>query len=255
VVVIHAAARVGGIGANILQPATFFYDNLTMGTRLLHEAWRRGVGKFVSIGTVCAYPKLAPIPLREDDLWLGYPEDTNAPYGLAKKMLLVQGNAYRAQYGFNSIYLLPNNLYGPGDNFDLEQGHVIPSLIRKCVEARRQHQPAIVAWGTGAATRDFLYVDDAADGILLATEHYDGSDPVNLSGNSDDSEISVRDLLTLICRLTGYEGEVVWDASKPDGQPRRRVDGQRARQLFGFEPRVGFEEGLRRTIERYELHN
>jgi nucleoside-diphosphate-sugar epimerase len=170
-------------------------------------------------------------------------------------MLLVQGNAYRAQYGFNSIYLLPTNLYGPSDNFDLEQGHVIPMLIRKCIEARREHQPTIVAWGTGAATRDFLYVDDAAEGILLAAEQYDGSDPVNLSGTDDDSEISVRDLLTLLCRLTSYEGEVVWDTSRPDGQPRRRVDAQRARQLFGFEPQVGFEEGLRRTIDWFELHN
>ena len=250
VLVIHAAARVGGIGANMRQPATFFYDNLMMGTRLLHESWRRGIAKFVGIGTVCAYPNLAPIPFREDDLWNGYPEETNAPYGLAKKMLLVQSRAYRAQHGFNSIFLLPTNLYGPGDNFDLDDSHVIPALIRKCVEARRQHQGSIVAWGTGTATRDYLFVDDAAEGILLAAERYDGADPVNLSGES--SEISMRDLLALICKMTGYAGEVVWDASKPDGQPRRKVDGRRARDYFGFQPRVAFEEGLRRTVEWFE---
>jgi GDP-L-fucose synthase len=252
-VVIHAAAKVGGIGANLRQPATFFYDNLIMGTRLLHEAWRRGVSKFVSIGTVCAYPRLAPIPFREDDLWNGYPEDTNAAYGLAKKMLLVQGQAYRVQYAFNSIFLLPTNLYGPGDNFDLADSHVIPALIRKCVEARRQGQPTMTAWGTGAATRDFLFVDDAAEGILLAAERYDGADPVNLSG--DASEISMRDLLALICRLTGYHGQVDWDASQPDGQPRRKVDAQRARAAFGFTPQVGFEAGLQQTVEWFELHN
>jgi GDP-L-fucose synthase len=250
VVVIHAAARVGGIGANMREPATFFYDNLLMGTRLLHEAWRRKIAKFVCIGTVCAYPKKAPIPFREDDLWNGYPEETNAAYGLAKKMLLVQSQAYRAQYGFNSIFLLPTNLYGPGDNFDLESSHVIPALIRKCVGARRQRLDSMVAWGTGTPTRDYLYVDDAAEGILLAAERYDGADPVNLSG--DSSEISTRDLLALICERTGYTGRVVWDASKPDGQPRRKVDGQRARQLFGFQPRVGFEDGLRRTVEWFE---
>jgi GDP-L-fucose synthase len=250
VLVIHAAARVGGIGANMRQPATFFYDNLLMGTRLLHESWRRGIGKLVCIGTVCAYPNLAPIPFREDDLWNGYPEETNAAYGLAKKMLLVQSHAYRAQHGFNSIYLLPTNLYGPGDNFDLDSSHVIPALIRKCVEARRQHAGSVVAWGTGTATRDYLFVDDAAEGILLAAERYDGADPVNLSAES--SEISMRDLLALICKLTGYAGEVVWDASKPDGQPRRKVDGQRARQHFGFQPRVAFEAGLRRTVEWFE---
>jgi GDP-L-fucose synthase len=247
IVVIHAAARVGGIGANMRQPATFFYDNLMMGTRLLHETWRRGIAKFVGIGTVCAYPELAPIPFREEDLWNGYPEPTNAPYGLAKKMLSVQSRAYRTQYGFNSIFLLPTNLYGPGDNFDPEDSHVIPALIRRCVEASRQHQDSIVAWGTGTATRDYLYVDDAAEGILLAAERYDGADPVNLSG--DGSEISVRDLLGLIRGLTGYAGEVVWDTSRPDGQPRRKVDGRRARDCFGFEPGVAFEEGLRRTVE------
>ncbi len=249
--VIHAAARVGGIGANMRQPATFFYDNLLMGTRLLHESWRRGFGKFVGIGTVCAYPKLAALPFREDDLWNGYPEETNAPYGLAKKMLLVQSQAYRAQHGFNSIFLLPTNLYGPGDNFDLDNSHVIPALIRKCVEARRQRADSIVAWGTGTPTRDYLYVDDAAEGILLAAERYDGADPVNLS--SDNSEISTRDLLAVICTLTGFQGQVVWDTTKPDGQPRRKVDGERARQYFGFQPRVGFEAGLRRAIEWFEL--
>jgi GDP-L-fucose synthase len=252
VLVIHAAARVGGIGANLRQPATFFYDNLIMGTRLLHECWRRGIGKVVSIGTVCAYPKLAPIPFREDDLWNGYPEETNAPYGLAKKMLLVQAQAYRTQYGFNAIFLLPTNLYGPSDNFDLEDSHVIPALIRKCVEAKRRRQDPIVAWGTGTPTRDYLFVDDAAEGILLAAERYDSPDPVNLSG--DDSEISVRDLLELIREITGYTGGVVWDASKPDGQPRRTVDGQRAREAFGFKPRVALEDGLRRTVEWFEMN-
>ncbi len=253
VLVIHAAARVGGIGANLRQPATFFYDNLLMGTKLLHESWRRGIGKFVAIGTVCAYPKLAPVPFQEVDLWNGYPEETNAPYGLAKKMLLVQGQAYRAQYGFNAIFLLPTNLYGPGDNVDVENSHVIPALIRKCVEARRRQQRAIMAWGTGTPTRDYLFVDDAAEGILLAAEGYHGADPVNLSG--DSVEISMRELLTLICALTGYAGDVVWDATRPDGQPRRRVDGQRARELFGFQPRVGLDEGLRRTVEWFERHN
>jgi GDP-L-fucose synthase len=205
----------------------------------------------VGIGTVCAYPKLAALPFREDDLWNGYPEETNAPYGLAKKMLLVQSQAYRAQHGFNSIFLLPTNLYGPGDNFDLDNSHVIPALIRKCVEGRRQRADSIVAWGTGTPTRDYLYVDDAAEGILLAAERYDGADPVNLS--SDNSEISTRDLLAVICTLTGFQGRVEWDPTKPDGQPRRKVDGERARQYFGFQPRVGFEEGLRRTIEWFEL--
>ncbi|MBV9133924.1 MAG: GDP-L-fucose synthase [Chloroflexi bacterium] len=253
VVVIHAAAHGGGIGANVRQPATFFYDNLLMGTRLLHEACSRGVGKFVSIGTVCAYPKYAPIPFREDDLWNGYPEETNAAYGLAKKMLLVQGQAYRAQFGFNAIYLLPTNLYGPGDNFDLETSHVVPAIIRKCMEARRDQRSVVVVWGTGHATRDYLFVDDAAEGILLAAEHYDGAEPVNLSGNA--GEISMRELVALIGRLTDYAGEIVWDTTKPDGQPRRTVDGRRARELFDFRPQVDFEDGLRRTIDWFDQHN
>jgi GDP-L-fucose synthase len=252
VLIIHAAARVGGIGANQRQPATFFYDNLIMGTRLLHESWRRGISKVVSIGTVCAYPKLAPIPFREDDLWNGYPEETNAPYGLAKKMLLVQSQAYRAQHGFNAIFVLPTNLYGPGDSVDLEDSHVIPALIRKCLDARRRRQDSIVAWGTGTATRDYLFVDDAAEGVLLAAERYDSPEPVNLSG--ENSEISMRDLLERIRGLTGYTGEVVWDTTKPDGQPRRKVDGRRARDSFGFEPRVSFEVGLRRTVDWFELN-
>jgi GDP-L-fucose synthase len=252
VVVIHAAARVGGIGANRRQPASFFYDNLIMGAQLMDEACRHGIGKFVSIGTVCAYPEHARVPFSEDQLWHGYPEPTNAPYGLAKKMLLVQGAAYRSQYGFNAIFLLPTNLYGPADHFDLQDSHVIPALIRKCVEAREQRQPTLTAWGTGSPTRDYLYVDDAADGILLAAELYDAPDPVNLSGNG--AEISVRDLATRIQQLTGYEGAIVWDTSQPDGQPRRKVDSQRARNLFGFRPRVNLEEGLERTISWFETH-
>jgi GDP-L-fucose synthase len=252
VLVIHAAARVGGIGANVRQPATFFYDNLMMGAQLMDEARRRGIGKFVSIGTVCAYPENVRLPFSEDQLWDGYPEPTNAPYGLAKKMLLVQGTAYRIQYKFNSIFLLPTNLYGPADHFDLQDSHVIPALIRKCVEARDQHLPTLTAWGSGSATRDYLYVDDAAEGILLAAEHYDGTDPVNLSGTGP--EISIRDLAALLQRLTKFEGEILWDTSQPDGQPRRRVDGQRARALFGFEPRIELPEGLQRTISWFEAN-
>jgi GDP-L-fucose synthase len=253
VLVIHAAARVGGIGANVRQPATFFYDNLMMGAQLMDEARRRGIGKFVSIGTVCAYPENVRLPFSEDQLWDGYPEPTNAPYGLAKKMLLVQGTAYRIQYKFNSIFLLPTNLYGPADHFDLQDSHVIPALIRKCVEARDQHLPTLTAWGSGSATRDYLYVDDAAEGILLAAEHYDGTDPVNLSGTGP--EISIRDLAALLQRLTKFEGEILWDTSQPDGQPRRRVDGQRARALFGFEPRIELPEGLQRTISWFEANH
>jgi GDP-L-fucose synthase len=251
VVVIHAAARVGGIGANLRQPATFFYDNLIMGAHLMDGACRRGIGKFVALGTVCAYPRSAAVPFREDALWDGYPEPTNAPYGLAKKMLLVQAAAYRAQHGFNAIFLLPTNLYGPADHFDLiEDAHVIPALIRKCVEARRERRPTVVAWGSGSATRDYLYVEDAADGIVAAAERYDGPEPVNLGGATP--EISVRDLADLIRRLTQYEGEIVWDRSRPDGQPRRNVDSQRARALFDFAPRIGLEDGLRRTIAWFE---
>ena len=247
--VIHAAGIVGGIGANRAHPAEFFYDNLVMGVQMLHEGWRTGVEKFVSIGTVCAYPKHTPVPFKEENLWIGYPEETNAPYGLAKKMLLVQGKAYRQQYGFNSIFLLPVNLYGPGDNFDTESSHVIPALIRKCIEARKQGNDRIVVWGTGEPTREFLYVEDAAEGILLAAERYDESDPVNVGSGM---EISIRDLVYLIARLTGFEGEIVWDTSKPDGQPRRCLDTDKAERKFGFRAKTVFEDGLRQTIEWYE---
>ncbi|MCS6880074.1 MAG: GDP-L-fucose synthase [Oscillochloridaceae bacterium] len=247
--VIHLAARVGGIGANREHPAEFFYDNLMMGVQLLHESWRAGVGKFVAIGTVCAYPKLTPIPFKEEDLWNGYPEETNAPYGMAKKMLLVQSQSYREQYGFNSIFLLPVNLYGPRDNFDLHTSHVIPALIRKCIEARESGADEIVAWGDGSPTREFLYVEDAAEGILLAAERYNSSDPVNLGSAY---EISIRELTELIARLTGFNGRIVWDTSKPNGQPRRKLDTTRARERFGFVAHTPFEEGLRRTIAWYE---
>uniref|UniRef100_A0A7C4L3G0 GDP-L-fucose synthase n=1 Tax=Bellilinea caldifistulae TaxID=360411 RepID=A0A7C4L3G0_9CHLR len=247
-VIIHLAAHVGGIGANRLHPAEFFYDNLMMGVQLMHQAWKRGVEKFVAIGTVCAYPKYTPVPFREDDLWNGYPEETNAPYGLAKKMLLVQAQAYRQQYGFNAIFLLPVNLYGPRDNFDLESSHVIPALIRKCIEAQESGQETVEVWGDGSPTREFLYVEDAAEGILLATERYNGADPVNLGSGF---EISIRDLAELIRRLTGFEGKLVWDTSKPNGQPRRALDISRAERYFGFRAKTDFEEGLRRTIEWY----
>jgi len=250
--VIHMAARVGGIGANREHPADFFYDNLMMGAQLIHESWRAGVGKFVTMGTVCAYPKHTPVPFREDDLWNGYPEETNAPYGVAKKALLVQGQSYRAQYGFNSIFLLPVNLYGPGDNFDPQSSHVIPALIRKCQEAKERGDTAIEAWGDGSPTREFLYVADAAEGILLAAERYDGPLPVNIGSGS---EISIRDLTEQIARLVGFEGEIRWDPSKPNGQPRRKLDTSRARALFGFESRTPFEEGLRHTIAWYREHH
>jgi len=248
-VVIHLAARVGGIGANRAAPAEFFYDNLMMGAQLFHESWKAGVGKFVAIGTVCAYPKFTPVPFREDDLWDGYPEETNAPYGLAKKMLLVQSQAYRQQYGYNSIFLLPVNLYGPGDNFDLETSHVIPALIRKCLEARERGDKRIVAWGDGSPTREFLYVEDAAEGILLAGERYDKSDPVNVGSGF---EISIKRLLETIARLTGFQGEIVWDTTKPNGQPRRALDTERAWQEFGFRATTDFETGLHRTVEWYQ---
>ncbi len=247
--IIHLAARVGGIGANRAHPAEFFYDNLVMGVQLMHESWHVGIKKFVAVGTVCAYPKFTPVPFREDDLWNGYPEETNAPYGLAKKMLLVQAQTYRQQYGFNAIYLLPVNLYGQGDNFDLESSHVIPALIRKCIEAAKRNDDHIVVWGTGKPTREFLYVEDAAEGILLAAEKYNGSEPVNLGSGM---EISIRDLVYLIARLTGFKGEIVWDDTKPDGQPRRCLDTSRAERLFGFRARTSFEDGLRRTIEWYK---
>lgn len=250
-IVIHLAAVVGGIGANRERPGEFFYDNLIMGVQLMEVARQRGVEKFVSIGTVCAYPKFTPVPFKEEDLWNGYPEETNAPYGLAKKMLLVQGHAYRQQYGFSSIYLLPVNLYGPRDNFDPAVSHVIPALIKKCVDARDGGASDIVVWGDGSPTREFLYVEDAAEGIVLASERYDKPDPVNLGSAF---EISIRDLVTLIAELTGFRGQVTWDASQPNGQPRRKLDTSRAEKEFGFRSQVDFREGLKRTIQWYERH-
>jgi GDP-L-fucose synthase len=250
-IIIHLAASVGGIGANQEHPAEYFYDNLMMGVQLIHESWKRGVEKFVAIGTICAYPKFTPLPFKEDDLWNGYPEETNAPYGLAKKMLLVQSQAYRQQYDYNSIFLLPVNLYGPGDNFNPASSHVIPALIRKCIEAQEARQKEIVVWGDGSPTREFVYAEDAAEGILLASEHYNESDPVNIGSGF---EISIKDLAEKIAELTGFEGELFWDTSKPNGQPRRRLDINRARERFGFEAKVEFEEGLRRTIEWYRIH-
>ena len=250
-VVIHLAALVGGIGANRARPGNFFFDNLVMGTLLMEYGRQAGVEKFVAIGTICAYPKLTPVPFREEQLWDGYPEETNAPYGLAKKMLLVQSQAYRAQYGFNSIYLLPVNLYGPRDSFDPRNSHVIPALIRKLVEAVERGDDAVEVWGTGRATREFLYVDDAAEGIVRATELYDGPEPVNLGAGF---EISIRDLAELIARLTGFTGRLVWNASQPDGQPRRCLDTSRAAAYFGFRATTPFEDGLRRTIDWYRSH-
>jgi GDP-L-fucose synthase len=247
--IIHLAAVVGGIGANRENPGRFFYDNAIMGIQLMEQARLAGVSKFVGIGTVCSYPRVTPVPFHEDDLWNGYPEETNAPYGLAKKMLLVQGQAYRAQYGFNAIHLLPVNLYGPGDNFDPASSHVIPALIRKCLEARDRGDSHIDVWGTGAASREFLYVDDAAQAIVLAAERYDDGDPVNLGVGA---EITIRDLVELIARLTRYGGELRWDDTKPDGQPRRALDTTRARERFGFAAGTSFEDGLRRTIDWYE---
>jgi len=246
--VIHLAAVVGGIGANQANPGRFFYQNLMMGVQMMEQARLFGVKKFVAIGTICAYPKFAPLPFREEDLWNGYPEETNAPYGLAKKMLLVQAQAYRQQYGFHAIYLLPVNLYGPRDNFDLESSHVIPALIRKCLEAIREGRPEIEVWGSGEPTREFLYVEDAAEGILLAAERYDKPEPVNLGTGV---EISIRELADLIARLTGFSGRIVWDRSRPDGQPRRCLDTSRAQREFGFSAKVSLEEGLRRTIAWY----
>lgn len=248
-VIIHLAARVGGIGANHDQPAEFFYDNLMMGVQLMHEAWKQGVKKFVSIGTVCAYPKFSPIPFREENLWDGYPEETNAPYGLAKKMLLVQSQAYRQQYGFNAIHLLPVNLYGPRDNFDPNSSHVIPALIRKSIEARERRDTEIVGWGDGSPTREFLYVEDAAEAIALATERYNGPEPVNLGSGK---EISIKNLMETIASLTGFTGRLAWDTSKPNGQPRRALDTSRAERYFGFRASTAFEDGLRMTIQWYE---
>jgi GDP-L-fucose synthase len=251
-VIIHLAARVGGIGANREFPAEFFYDNLMMGVELMHQAWKRGVGKFIALGTVCAYPKFTPVPFREDDLWNGYPEETNAPYGLAKKMLLVQAQAYRQQYGFNSIFLLPVNLYGPRDNFNPASSHVIPALIRKFLEAKERGDKEVIIWGDGSPTREFLYVEDAAEGILLASEKYDAPDPVNLGSGY---EISIKDLAEKVTRLTGFDGKLVWDSSKPNGQPRRGLDVSRAEALFGFRANTPFEEGLQRTIAWYQEHH
>lgn len=247
--VIHLAAVVGGIGANRENPGRFFYENAIMGIELMERSRRAGVGKFVQIGTVCSYPKFTPVPFREADLWNGYPEGTNAPYGVAKKMLLVQGQAYRQQYGFDVIHLIPVNLYGPGDNFDPASSHVIPALIKKCVDARDARADHVEVWGTGAASREFLYVDDAAEGIVLAAERFDGADPVNLGVGR---EITIRELVDLIARLTRFDGEIRWDPSKPDGQLRRALDTSRARELFGFAAQTTFEDGLRHTIEWYE---
>ncbi len=250
-VVIHLAALVGGIGANRENPGSFFHDNLVMGVHLMEQARRKGVEKFVALGTICCYPKHTPVPFKEDDVWNGYPEETNAPYGLAKKMLLVQSQSYRQQYGFNSIYLMPVNLYGPGDNFDPGSSHVIPAIIKKCLDAMRERTGEIVIWGTGKATREFLYVEDCADGIVRATESYDRDLPVNIGAGF---EISIRDLVALITRLTGFTGRVTWDATKPDGQPRRSLDVSRAAAEFGFRATTPFEAGLRRTIEWYRAN-
>ncbi len=269
VVVIHAAGNVGGIGKNQKHPAELFYDNLMMGAQLLHESWKAGAEKFVALGTICCYPKFTPIPFSEESLWNGYPEETNAPYGLAKKMLLVQSQAYRKQYGFNSIFLMPVNLYGPGDNFDPGSSHVIPALIKKCLDAkpiskfeirnskctsphtalRLPHSPFIEVWGDGSPTREFLYVEDCAEAIVLAAERYNGPEPVNVGSAF---EISIKDLVHLIARLTDFMGEIVWDKTKPKGQPRRKLDTSRAKTLFGFESQTPFQEGLRKTIDWYQ---
>jgi GDP-L-fucose synthase len=247
-VVIHLAAVVGGIGANRENPGRFFYDNAIMGIQLIELARQFGVEKFVAVGTICAYPKFTPVPFKEEDLWNGYPEETNAPYGLAKKMMLVQAQAYRQQYGMNAIYLLPVNLYGPGDNFDPQSSHVIPALVRKCVEARQRGDRAVTLWGSGIATREFLYVDDAAEGLVAAAQRYDGPEPVNLGSGQ---EISIRDLAQKIRELVGFHGDFVWDATKPDGQPRRSLDASRAWREFAWRARTPLDDGLKRTIEWY----
>ena len=247
-IVIHLAAVVGGIGANRENPGKFFYDNAIMGIQLMHEAHIREIEKFVALGTICCYPKFTPIPFKEKDIWNGYPEETNAPYGLAKKMLLVQSQAYRQQYSFNSIFLMPVNLYGPGDNFDQKSSHVIPALIKKCVNAIENKDDQIIVWGTGKASREFLYVEDAVEGIILATEKYDKPDPVNLGAGF---EIKIKDLVELIVGLTGFKGKIKWDTSKPDGQPRRMLDISRAKKEFGFNAKTNFEEGLKKTVEWY----
>ncbi len=249
--ILHLAAVVGGIGANQKNPGKFFYDNIMMGVQLIEEARLFGVKKLVAIGTICAYPKFTPVPFKEDDLWIGYPEETNAPYGLAKKMLLVQSQAYRQQYGFNSIFLLPVNLYGPADNFSPDSSHVIPALIKKCVDAQNKDERAITVWGTGEASREFLYVDDAARGILLAAEKYDQPDPVNLGAGF---EITIKDLVRLIVEETGFKGEIIWDRTRPDGQPRRQLDVTRAHEQFGFRAEVPFREGIRKTVAWYRAN-
>lgn len=250
--VIHLAARVGGIGANQANPGRFFYDNLMMGTQLIEVGRQRGLKKFVALGTICAYPKFAPIPFKEDDIWNGYPEETNAPYGLAKKMMLAQSQAYRDQYGFNSIVLFPVNLYGPRDNFDLQTSHVIPALIRKCVSAKEEGRTEITLWGDGSPTREFLYVEDAAEGILLAAEQYEGNLPVNLGTGE---EISIRDLARLIAAEVGFTGQIQWDVTKPNGQPRRCLDVSRAKQLFGFQAKHGLSDGVRKTVQWFQAHS
>lgn len=249
VIVIHLAANVGGIGANLEHPAEFFYDNLMMGVEMMHQAYKNGIEKFVAIGTVCAYPKFTAVPFKEADLWLGYPEETNAPYGMAKKMMLVQAQAYRQQYDFNAIFLLPVNLYGPGDNFNLRTSHVIPALIRKAMEAKDSGRNELSLWGDGSPTREFLFVEDAAEGILAAAERYDGPEPVNLGSGY---EISIRDLAAMIARMTGFQGKLVWETDKPNGQPRRALDVSRAKEYFGWQARVPFEEGMRRTIAWFQ---
>ena len=250
-IVIHLAARVGGIGFNLENPATLFYENLMMGTQLLHEGFLRGIEKFVAIGTICAYPKFTPVPFKESDLWNGYPEETNAPYGLAKKMMLVQSQAYRRQYGFNSIFLLPVNLYGPEDNFDARSSHVIPALIKKCVDAGLNNEKEIIVWGTGKATREFFYVEDAAEAICLAMEKYNSSDAVNIGAGF---EISIKELTELIVELTGFTGRIIWDETKPDGQPRRMLDTARAFHEFGFKAKTDLREGLKKTIAWYRAN-
>jgi len=250
-IVIHLAAVVGGIGANRENPGKFFYDNAIMGIQLMHEAYLRRLEKFVALGTICCYPKFTPIPFKEEYLWDGYPEETNAPYGLAKKMLLVQSQAYRKQYRFNSTFLMPVNLYGPGDNFDPKSSHVIPALIKKCIDAKEKKDDQIIVWGTGKASREFLYVEDAAEAIILATEKYNKSDPVNIGAGF---EIKIKKLAELIAELSGYKGEIIWDKSKPDGQPRRMLNTNKAKEEFGFKAKTAFERGLRKTIDWYVIN-
>lgn len=250
-IVIHLAANVGGIGYNQKNPGALFYNNLLMGVHMMEEARKAGVDKFIAIGTICAYPKFTPVPFREEDLWEGYPEETNAAYGLAKKMLLVQSQAYRQQYGFNAIYLLPVNLYGRGDNFDPKSSHVVPALIRRFIDAKKNKEKDVVVWGSGKATREFLYVEDAAEAIVLAAEKYDKEDPVNIGSSF---EISIKNLAELIKELTGFKGKIIWDDTKPDGQPRRKLNTQKAKKEFGFEAKTDFEEGLKKTIDWYRRY-